>query len=563
MSAVRVSRREALRFLAAGASLSVLAACGSAAPAAPSAAGSGPAATGAIGSQAAAGSASAAVSAGASARTGGASAAAKPAGQGSAQPKAGGTLRTVIPADIATLDPQLQSPGAADTMWLVYEPLIAYDLKHQLVPMLAESWDVSGDYKQVKLNIRKGVQFHSGRELTADDVVYSLLRVRDPKVAAGGFVVQSKAFSSIEAADKYTVVLRSTDPQPLAFDLFERLDVVDKATIEGPDAKTKANGTGPFTFVEWVQGDHVSVAKNKNYWQTGRPYLDGVKTSIVKDSQALVAQLESGAFDMARSVPLRDYARLIKDPKFQAIANQIPTGFHVLGVNTLNKPLDDKRVRQALNYAIDRKRFVDTVLLGIGEPEALPWDASSPAYEPDKNNRFAFDLDKAKALLSQAGVSGFSLDMLPLPGVAAGDSFSQIYQADLAKLGITLNIKQMELATWFDQVNNRKYNGMYYTTASRPQSPSTAMSQSRIWDPTSNNSGYANDTYKRLIDTANTKTDAAKLKQELSQLNDILLDESFTMALAPNNPTTVVRSNVGGASQRLLYGVLYSDLWLQ
>ena len=122
-----------------------------------------------------------------------ASAAAKPAGSASAgaQPKTGGMLRTVLSSDIASLDAHVFAGGAADTLWLIYERLTAYDLTLKPQPVLAESWDASTDFKKITFHIRKGVQFHSGREFTSDDVKYNLLRVRDPKVGAGLFVNQS------------------------------------------------------------------------------------------------------------------------------------------------------------------------------------------------------------------------------------------------------------------------------------------------------------------------------------------------------------------------------------
>jgi ABC-type transport system substrate-binding protein len=116
------------------------------------------------------------------------------------------------------------------------------------------------------------VQWHSGREFTSEDVKWNLLRVRVPKSPSVGFRNQSNWFNTI-----------------------------DPVTVEGPDAKLKAVGTGPFVFTEWAQGDHILLTKNKNYWQTGRPYLDEVRVSILKDAQAMVAQLEGGAIDLIKA----------------------------------------------------------------------------------------------------------------------------------------------------------------------------------------------------------------------------------------------------------------------
>jgi peptide/nickel transport system substrate-binding protein len=166
--------------------------------------------------------------------------------------------------------------GAEESIGSVYEKLTAYDDSLKPQPLLAESWDFSADAKQLKFNLRKGVQFHTGRELTSDDVKWNLLRVRDPKVGVAQFAAQSNWFTSIDTPDKYTNVLTSDQPRPAVFDLFEQLNMLDHETMEGPDAARKAVGTGPFTFVEWAQGDHLRFTKNNNYWRSGRPYLDSL-----------------------------------------------------------------------------------------------------------------------------------------------------------------------------------------------------------------------------------------------------------------------------------------------
>ena len=170
--------------------------------------------------------------------------------------------------------------------------------------MLAESWDVSGDLTQLKLNLRKGVQFHSGREFTSADVEYNLMRVRNPQLAGivGGLAPQSNWWTSIDASDPYTVILKSDMPRPGMFDFLELFNILDKDTMEGPDAKTKAVGTGPFRFVEWVQGDHFTFTRNPNYWQSGHPYLDGITVKILSDAQTQIAALEAGAGPIWRIV---------------------------------------------------------------------------------------------------------------------------------------------------------------------------------------------------------------------------------------------------------------------
>jgi peptide/nickel transport system substrate-binding protein len=552
-----MSRRASLRLLTAGLGVSMLTACGvsrtpPAGTSAPTAASA--SSTGAPAASPVAVSVASPTSTSPTLQAGGAAAA-------SGQPKTGGTLRSVLSADIASLDGHVFAGGAADTIWLIYERLSAYDLHLQPQPVLAERWDTSTDYKTMTFHLRQGVMWHSGREFTSDDVKYNLLRVRDPGVGAGLFVNQSNWFTSIDTPDKYTVVLTSDQPRPLAFDLFERLYMLDRNTMEGPDAKTKANGTGPFTFVEWAQGDHFSLAKNASYWQAGRPFVDDVRVSIVKDTQALVSQFEGGAYDIARSIPLLDYVRLKADSQYQALPNQISTSFHVVGANIKYPPFDNKVFRQALNYAIDRKRLVETVLQGNSTPSALPWDPAAPANEAAKQTAYGFDLDKAKSLLAQSGVSDVEMDITIFPN-AEGPAFSQLYQGDLATLGIKLNLQTPDQAALLDLLNHDKYRGLYYLPAARAASPGSELSTDRVYDPKTNISGYQSDAYSQLVDAASTEADPARLQQVVSQVNDLLLDESFAMPLAPTYPTTLMRANVRGGENTLFSGFRYANVWL-
>jgi peptide/nickel transport system substrate-binding protein len=544
---VAISRRTLLQ-LTAGTGVTLLAACGvsPAAPSAPAAPTTGQSASAPVATVASPVAAAPAVS---------------PTSAATTQPRTGGTLRSVLSADIASLDGHVFAGGAADTLWLIYERLTAYDLRLQPQPVLAESWEASSDYKTITFRLRQGVMWHTGRDFTSDDVKYNLLRVRDPKVGAGLFVNQSNWFTTIDTPDKYTLVLTSDQPRPLAFDLFERLYMLDKDTMEGADAKTKANGTGPFTFVEWAQGDHFGLVRNPNYWQTGRPYVDGVRVSIVKDPQGLVSQFEGGAIDIARSIPLRDFVRLKSDPQYQALPNKISTSFHVIGANIKYPPFDNKMFRQALNYAIDRKRFVDTVLQSNSSPSALPWDPAAPANEATKQAAYSFDLEKAKSMLAQSGVSDAEMDITIFPN-AEGPAFSQMYQGDLATLGIKLNLQTPDQAALLDVLNNDKYRGLYYLPAARAASPGSELSTDRVYDPKTNISGYQSDAYTQLVDAATTEPDPAKLQQVISQVNDLLLDESFAMPLAPTYPTTLMHAKVRGGENTLFSGWQYANVWL-
>jgi len=333
---LQVSRRAFLGLIGAGTGTVFLAACGGVAPpsAAPAATTSAPA-----GTLAAAGS--------------------------SAQPKSGGTLTAAKLGDVANLDGHYWSPNGGLHVWLAYDTLARYDQNLKPQPQLAESWDVSSDFKQITVNLRNGVTFHSGREFSADDVVWNLTRALDPKVTVGilgGFFGADPTFT---AKDKYTVVLQTSQPWPTVFDMFHAVNMLDKDnTSVANNTQTKAIGTGPFVFQEWRQGEFMRFTKNKSYWQSGRPYLDEIVVNVRKDAQAMVADLESGAANLVYNLTLQDYLRLKSDANYQAQLLTPAAGMYQMQPNVTFKPLDDKRVRQALNYAIDRKRITNTVLLG-------------------------------------------------------------------------------------------------------------------------------------------------------------------------------------------------------
>src|SRR5262249_54789086 len=162
---------------------------------------------------------------------------------------------------------------------------------------------------------------------------------------------------------------------------------------------------------------------------------------------------EAGQIDVFQNMNLIDFLRLKNDPRFTVVQNDVPTGMYCFGVNCTMPPFDNKLVRQALNYAINRKRWTDGYFGGPTAAESLEWYPGTPMYDASKANFYTFDLDKAKALLKQANVGNFSMDMV-LISSPESTPLVQIYQADLASIGITMNIVNMDLAPWLDLVNN-------------------------------------------------------------------------------------------------------------
>jgi peptide/nickel transport system substrate-binding protein len=486
-------------------------------------------------------------------------------------PKTGGVLRAALTGELTSIDGQQSLPGITATVGNAYETLTRYGDKLQPQAVLAESWDQSSDGKQIKLNLRKGVLFHDGREFTSDDVKYSLLRLRDAKVApvVGPLANQSAWWTTVDTPDKYTIVLASDTPRPGVFDFFQYFTIVDKNLMESPDAQTKVNGTGPFMFVEWVQSDHVTMKRNPNYWRAGQPYLDGIETHLYRDAQAMVAGLEGGTLDEVDSPNLQDLVRLKDDPKYQALVVAASGQFVCFVANTTMPPMDNKQFRQAINYAIDRQRFASTVFKGlIPGGQDLPFPPQAPASDDARNQRYTFDLDKARSLLAASGVTDPQIDLV-YSNTSFGDTNSplaQIVQADLKSIGITLNLRPVDFPTQFDLGNRRAYNGLLLSVGSSAQlaEASSVLTRSRFFspDPKTSFTGLDNPTYRQLINTAATEPDAVKRRDLYGQIEDIILDESASMTVSLYPQTALASARVHDLSYDFRPSLTFASAWL-
>jgi peptide/nickel transport system substrate-binding protein len=530
---LKISRRTALTLVASGLGTVALAAC------APAPSASSPAATVSTPAAPVAGQ-----------QPGGTPAAAD------STPKSGGTLRYGATDDVNRLDPHFR---LGDVYYGVYDLLTQYDLNHNVQPMLAESWDVSPDFTTITFHLRKGVQFHNGADFDSAAVKFNSERARDlPNTQLD----EAKWWTSIETPDKYTAVFKSDKARPTAFDFFEFLNIAEPTSANDP---TKAVGTGPFKFVEWRQNEALVLTKNPSYWETGKPYLDGINMSVITDPQAMTTQFEAGALDVAIP-PVTDFVRLRDDPKYAPFTYSAGN-FSCLGINCQVPPFDNKQARQALQYAVDRSRWATQVQRGLEFPSALPWAKSSPAYDETKANAYPFDLDKAKNLLQAAGVNGpVSGDVIMPNSMAELTSFAQILQADFAQLGITLSLKPQDTASYLDLVNNWKYKGFWLGGGSFAQlDPATGFVKSRALSVTGNSSAFttpANAAAVDLVGRATSEPDPAKRKQLYSDLNDMLLTEAYIITMSPTTNRFLTTTRVKNINSTLHSAQKWWEVWL-
>jgi peptide/nickel transport system substrate-binding protein len=513
----RWTRRAALRLVACSGAAALLSACANPAPAAPSAT-------------------------------------PPPASAAAITPRPGGALRGGVLGDLLGLDGHLTT--GLDSVRRVFDVVNVLDAKLNTVPVLAQSLELTSDARQMTIKLRQGVKFHTGRELTAQDLVWNFNRLKDPKVNPI-YANLVKPFATMDTPDTYTLHVEFDAPNPFVVDALPNLVIMDPVTFE-QSGVGKPTGTGPYTFAEYVQGDHITLKKNPNYWDTGKPYLDQLEFRIFSDPQAMVAEFEAGSLDVALQPTLVDWARIQKAGTAQALINENSGNYFGMAFNTTQPPTSDKLVRQALQFALDRQRISDTVFLGVEKPLTLLWFPTSPAFDAARNQTYAFNLDKARMLLEQSGVSSVAIDF-NYPSVSSDfGRMGQIWQADLDKIGVKLNIKPTDPVALTASMQRQQYNGVAVGTGFYGQLHGGVVWTSPYYGPINNYAGFKDDKYTQLTLAVYSEADPSKRKPIYDAWNEYVLDATAVTAISTQLPRALAKPNVRGAAYSI--GGNYLDL---
>jgi peptide/nickel transport system substrate-binding protein len=525
----RLSRREALRLLAGAGGLSLAAACApipsppakpteappktAAAPAKPSEAPTKPTEAKAPGAAATAPAPTAAV---------------KPAAPVAV--KTGGTLTVAAQADVINFDAHALPAANRPIFHQIFNSLTNYDDTLKPQPELAESWEVSPDNLTITMKLRKGVTFHTGRDFTSEDVLWNLQRIQDPKVAANSRVLAT-AIKEARAVDSHTVTFSFEQPTPGIFDLFDIFYVMDR---EVQDIKNTGVGTGPFKVAAWNPGDQLRLVRHEGYWKQGFPRLNEVVIRAMPDAAGRIVNLESGAVDLVMFPLYNDYVRLKQEGKFQTLSGADGNVVLDFIMNVGQKPFDDKRVRQAFNMAVDRQRVLDRVYAGVGEQACIPFPKSSFAYDEAAASSCKFDLDGAKKLLADAGYGdGVDVEAILDSSQAAWRQFAEIYQADLAKIGVRMKLTVQEPPQYRQNTFGHNFQAAFHNFGRANKDPDGLFRIAVAWYPTKEGfSTFTSPEYERLVGEAGSTMDQAKRKQIYSQIMKLIVDESFVLSIA-------------------------------
>ncbi|MEU9047947.1 MULTISPECIES: ABC transporter substrate-binding protein [unclassified Kitasatospora] len=463
-------------------------------------------------------------------------------------PRKGGVLSVATGIDFT---PSLLFAQSANTLVqrLVFNTLTRYDDRLRPQPELATAWEVAPDGTSVTLKLREDVTFHSGRRFTADDVVFAVRNLQNPARSAQ---LRSTAatVTDFRKNGDFELTLVLAHPVSNLFDLFEFMIIPDSGSVEDAVAGTRLIGTGPFTLTGRKPGSSLTFARNDAYWNSGRPYLDGVEIRIVPQAESLLSSLKTGQTHLSYNVRGQDVAGLRGDPRFRIKQYDTGSGASYIGVNVSAEHVGDKRVRQAIAWAVDRERFVQQALGGYGSVSSAPWPTSSPAYTEAGATRYRHDPQKARALLKEAGLERITLPFAHSsePGATA---VAQILQYDLQQVGIDTVLQPTDSPTMQKQLISQSMPALWTLSHGFAQlHPATLAVSAYPFNEAKNSSRFASPAYTDVVQRAWNRgdSDSPEAKALYQQITEVLLDEEFVIDLAIAGLVEVAGRKVRGAT---------------
>ncbi len=397
------------------------------------------------------------------------------------------------------LDPTSAAAQAIDSVVYtnIFEGLTRFMGDGSVVPGLAESWEISDDGTVYTFKLRDGVIFHDGTTMDAEDVKFSL----DRAMAEDSANAQKALFAgieSVEAVEPLTVKVTLSEPNGNFLFNMAWGDAVIVASDSIDDIKTNPVGTGAFTFGEWVQGDSITLNRNPDYWGD-QPALETATFKFISDPTAAFAAMMAEDVDVFDNFPApENLPQFEADPRFQVLVGSTE-GETILSTNNKQAPFDDILVRQALAHAIDRQAIIGGAMFGYGTPIGTHFAPHHPAYV-DLTGQSAYDPEKAKSLLAEAGLADGFETTLHLPPPSYARRGGEIIAAQLAEVGITAEIINVEWAQWLESVFKGKDFGLTIVSHTEPMDIGIYARPDYYFQ-------YESSDFQALMELLNTTTD--------------------------------------------------------
>jgi ABC-type transport system substrate-binding protein len=484
-------------------------------------------------------------------------------------------LRYALTTEPTTMDPARVEDGPTiDLLFHLYEGLVQWNEQSQVVGNLAESWTVSPDGLLYTFNIKKGVKFHNGDPLTAQDFLYSINRALDPKTqstVAGTYlndilgapdVLAKKATTAkgIEAPDDYTLKITLDKPKPyfLSKLTYPTAYAVNRRSIEEGGAKWTEQpvGTGPFILDRWDHNSMVKLKANPDY-HDGRPKLDGIERPVLLDPSTRHAKFESGEIHFT-DISMGDYDRDHNDPKLKDKIKTFPRPAVFYG--SMNQkafpPFKDQRVRQAFNHAVDKQQIINVVMRGVVKKANGILPPGIPGFDPNLKG-LDFDPAKAKSLLAAAGYPGGkgfpALTLTFREKQVDMKRFAEAMAAQLEKnLGIKISLREMEWGSFLDARNKGTLPFYYLRWMADYLDPQDFLSVMLHTGTQENGAYYSNPQFDALCDRADVLQDPAKRIALYQQAERIVVEDAAWIPLYYQTDLELWNPAVKGVRESLM-----------
>lgn len=471
----------------------------------------------------------------------------------------GGTLVFGRGGDSTSLDPAITTEGESFKVTKnIYETLINFgEQDTEIQPGLAESWEESADGLKHTLKLREGVKFHDGTDFNAEAVVFNFERWKAGN--AEQFYYYNSQFGDVikevKAVDEYTVEF--TMNRILA--PFYKNLAMSPFGIASPEAVKKHGdkynenpvGTGPFKFVEWKRNDRITLVKNEDYWQDGLPKMDEVIFRVIPENSARMNALNTGEVDIIDGVNFSDVESIESNPELQTFYRP-SLNVAYLGLNTERGPLKDKKVRQALNYAVNKQAIIEAFFAGAAEPAKNPMPKTVAGYNDDVEP-YEYDPEKAKALLKEAGFEdGFEIELWAMPVARPympdGKKVAEAIQKDFEDVGVKAKIVSYEWATYLEKTRVGEADtfllGWTGDNGDADNFLYVLLDQDNI--DSNNYARYANQEVHDLFIKAQSTNDQAEREKLYKEAQLLIKEDAPWIPLVHSEPALAGRADITG-----------------
>jgi peptide/nickel transport system substrate-binding protein len=473
---------------------------------------------------------------------------------GPADPQArrGGTLTVAIANEPPNLDPFHQAGDARTAVTvLMYQGLMYEHPSGAARPLLAESMQISPDGLTYTFRLRRNVTFHTGQPMTSADVKYSYDYIRDAANGSPG-AADFGAIAEITTPDDHTVVIRLSRPNAsLPMTLTNRFGcVVPRDTFARPDARARLSqqsvGTGPFRLAEFRPQSHIRMARFPQYWEEGQPYLEGILFSVQPNAASLLQALRNRRADVAL-LPRPQDAEQLRDVQGLNIGTAPSLRQCTLDLDGNFAQLRDVRVRRAIALAIDKDAVMQASIGGHGTVLGTTVAGMQDSWGVPLNELATQrpDLDRARALLAEAGLAGgFALDLVSIIGFEWMDPAAVTIAQQLQRIGIRLNIQRVELGVWLNAFRTRNMRFTFNDWGTQPDPHILYYRHFRSPPQGADFRNWANSDADRLLDQGMETSDPAARRRIYGELQKLMSDTVPTIMLFSPNLVTVTQSRV-------------------